>query len=63
MTRREIVIAFAALSLHLGRAFDVYLEQLNPRERKLVHVYREKQQQQQQQQQGPAAARPIAASQ
>lgn len=45
LTRREVVMAFAKLWIHLGTDFEPYLDQLNPREKKLVAVYKEKQMQ------------------
>jgi len=42
MTRREVVVAFAALSIYLEDSFEAQLSQLNSRELKLVQVYRDK---------------------
>lgn len=39
------MVAFARLSLHLGPSFEPFFDQLNPREKKLVQVYKEKQMQ------------------
>lgn len=42
LTRREIVMTFALLSLYLEGQFDEHLYSLNARQQKLISVYKSK---------------------